>query len=67
MTTHLSMEQLLAVRDGDRSEPVLAGAHRHLADCATCQAELNRLHQRTARLRALAAHDAGPRTGFPPP
>ena len=64
MTTHLSMEQLLAVRDGDRSEPVLAGAHRHLADCATCQAELNRLHQRTARLRALATMTPG-RDQFP--
>lgn len=64
MTTHLSMEQLLAVRDGDRSEPVLAEAHRHLTACAPCQAELDRLHQRTARLKALAmmspAHDHFP-------
>lgn len=53
-TQHLTMDQLLAVRDGDRSEPLLAAAHRHLADCTPCQLELDRLHQRTARLRALA-------------
>lgn len=53
MTTHLTMEQLLAVRDGDRSEPALAEAHRHAASCLACSAELERLHQRTARLRAL--------------
>jgi hypothetical protein len=52
-TTHLSMEQLLAVRDGDRSEPPFAEAHEHIAGCANCQRELDRLHQRTARLRAL--------------
>jgi len=52
-TVHLSMEQLLAVRDGDRSEPALAEAHRHAAECPSCTAELGRLHQRTARLRAL--------------
>lgn len=58
-TTHLSMEQLLAVRDGDRSEPALAAAHVHLASCDGCQAELHRLHQRTARLRALATLTPG--------
>lgn len=51
--THLTMEQLLAVRDDDRSEPELAGAHHHVASCEACQGELDRLHQRTARLRAL--------------
>jgi hypothetical protein len=51
---HLSMEALLAVRDGDRSEPGFAEAHRHASTCAHCQAELDRLHQRTARLRSLA-------------
>ena len=53
MTAHLTMEQLLAVRDGDRSEPALAEAHRHAGLCAECTRELDRLHQRTARLRAL--------------
>jgi hypothetical protein len=50
---HLTMEQLLAVRDGDRSEAGLAEAHRHVAACPHCRQEVDRLHQRTARLRAL--------------
>ena len=50
---HLSMDQLLALRDGDRSEPGMAEAGQHFATCALCQNELDRLHQRTARLRAL--------------
>ena len=53
MSNHLTVAQLIAVRDGDRSEPALAEAHQHAATCATCQSELDRLHQRTARLRAL--------------
>lgn len=53
MTSHLSMEQLIALRDGDRSEPGLAEAQLHFASCSCCQVELDRLHQRTARLRAL--------------
>jgi DNA repair exonuclease SbcCD ATPase subunit len=48
------MEQLLALRDRDRSEPAFAAAARHLDSCPTCRAELDALHQRTARLRALA-------------
>lgn len=50
---HLTMDQLLAVRDGDRSEPPYAEAHQHVDECDTCRRELDRLHQRTARLRAL--------------
>jgi hypothetical protein len=50
---HLTMEQLVAVRDGDRSEPDFAVAHQHVEACRHCKAELERLHQRTARLRAL--------------
>lgn len=52
-TSHLTMEQLLAVRDGDRSEPAYADAHQHVGECEACRLELDRLHQRTARLRAL--------------
>lgn len=51
--THLSMEQLIALRDDDRSEPGMALARDHFHGCAHCQHELERLHQRTARLRAL--------------
>lgn len=61
---HLSMEQLLAVRDGDRSEPALVAAHDHVADCAACRTELDRLHQRTARLKALATMEPA-RNQFP--
>ncbi len=53
MTMHLTMDQLLAVRDGNRSEPEFADAHAHVAGCDLCRNELDRLHQRTARLRAL--------------
>jgi hypothetical protein len=53
MSAHLSMEQLVALRDDDRSEPGLAEAQRHFSGCTRCQVELDRLHQRTARLRAL--------------
>ncbi len=52
-TPHLDMEQLIAVRDGDRSEPHYAEGFVHLAGCAWCQTEVERLHQRTARLKAL--------------
>ena len=50
---HLTMDQLLAVRDGDRSEPPYAEAHQHVEECDACRQELDRLHQRTARIRAL--------------
>jgi len=50
---HLSMELLLAVRDGERSEPEQVAAHAHVASCEACRSELDRLHQRTAMLRAL--------------
>ena len=53
MTAHLTMEQLLALRDDDRSEPGLAAGRDHFTTCRRCQSELERLHQRTARLRAL--------------
>lgn len=61
---HLSMELLLAVRDGDRSEPGMIAAHDHVAACAACRAELDRLHQRTARLKALATLEPA-RSQFP--
>jgi len=51
--THLSMDQLLAVRDGDRSEPHFGEAHVHVLACAACRQEVDSLHQRTARLRAM--------------
>jgi len=50
--THLTMEQLLALREPG-SEPGAAAAREHVEGCAACGAELERLHQRAARLRAL--------------
>jgi len=50
---HLGMGELLAVRDNDRSEPGFILAHQHVAGCEACRREVERLHQVTARLRAL--------------
>ena len=50
--THLTMEQLLAVREPGL-EPGVAGWRDHAAACDLCRAELERLDQRVARLRAL--------------
>ncbi len=50
--THLTMDQLLALREPGL-EPGTNAARRHLEACPVCQAESDRLHQRVARLRAL--------------
>ncbi len=50
--SHLTMEQLVALREAG-SEPGSAESQAHLLACAACAAELDRLHQRVARLRAL--------------
>jgi hypothetical protein len=50
--SHLSMEALVALREPG-IEPGDMAARAHLADCAHCRAELERLHQRVARLKAL--------------
>lgn len=52
--THLSMEQLLAVR-APGLEPGVQAWRDHAAGCAVCQTELDRLDQRAARLRSLPA------------
>jgi DNA repair exonuclease SbcCD ATPase subunit len=52
--THLSMEALLSLREPG-TEPGVAAAREHLDQCSVCQAELDRLHQRVARLKALPA------------
>lgn len=49
---HLSMESLVGLREPG-SEPGQAAARDHLSRCPHCQAELERLHQRVARLKAL--------------
>jgi hypothetical protein len=50
--SHLTMEQLVALRDAG-SEPGSADSQAHVQGCTECAAELDRLHQRVARLRAL--------------
>jgi len=51
---HLSMDALLGLREPG-VEPGQAAAREHLDRCGHCQAELQRLHQRVARLKALPA------------
>ncbi len=52
--THLTMEALLSLREAGL-EPGDTAAREHLDSCAGCRAELDRLHQRVARLKALPA------------
>ena len=52
--THLSMETLLSLREAGL-EPGDASAREHLDACPACRAELDRLHQRVARIKALPA------------
>jgi ActR/RegA family two-component response regulator len=46
------MEALLSLKEPG-SEPGAAAAREHLNQCQICQTELDRLHQRVARLKAL--------------
>ena len=50
--THLTMEQLLALREPGL-EPGVQGWRDHALACELCRTELDRLDQRVARLRAL--------------
>ncbi|HEX6432726.1 MAG TPA: hypothetical protein VFZ87_00720 [Gemmatimonadales bacterium] len=63
--SHLSMEALLSLREPG-AEPGTAAAREHVSQCSECQAELDRLHQRVARLKALPplrpARDRWPQT-----
>jgi hypothetical protein len=52
--THLSLETLVALREGGL-EPGDTAAREHLRACPVCLNELERLHQRVARLKALPA------------
>lgn len=49
MTQHCTMEELLAVRDGEGT----GAARQHVDQCPACRAEVDRLHQVAASLRAL--------------
>lgn len=63
--THLTMDALVSLREPG-NEPGQAAAREHLNQCPHCQAELQRLHQRVARLKALPtlrpARDRWPET-----
>lgn len=61
--THVTMEQLLALRESG-SEPGSHATREHLDACPACRAELERLHQRVARLKALPPLRPA-RDGFP--
>lgn len=50
--THLSLETLVGLR-GPGSEPGESAARQHLDACPECRDEMERLHQRVARLKAL--------------
>jgi hypothetical protein len=62
---HLSMDALLELREPGQ-EPGQAAARQHVDQCPHCQAELERLHQRVARVKALPtlrpARDRWPET-----
>jgi len=59
-TRHGTVDELLAVRDGEGS----GWAREHVATCRACAAELQRLEQVRAGLRALPAF-APPRDAWP--
>ena len=56
--THLSMDALVSLREPGQ-EPGDAAAREHLEGCEDCRAELERLHQRVARLKALPGLRSG--------
>jgi hypothetical protein len=56
--THLGMDALVSLREPGL-EPGDAAAREHLESCEHCRAELERLHQRVARLKALPALRSG--------
>jgi hypothetical protein len=51
MTMHCTMDDLVAVLDGEGS----VWARRHVTECRECRAELDALYQRVAQLKALPA------------
>ncbi|MDH3366937.1 MAG: hypothetical protein OEO17_03760 [Gemmatimonadota bacterium] len=60
MLRHCTISELLEVRDGEGT----ATARAHVEQCEACGAELDRLHQRVAALRALPRHSP-PRDRWP--
>ena len=60
MTRHLTIEELLAVRDDEGT----AAASEHSASCERCRHEMEQIDQRVARLRALPTRRS-PRDRWP--
>ena len=54
MLIHCTMDELLAIRDGEGSQ----AASRHLDECDECSYELNLLHQRVAALKTMPTLNA---------
>lgn len=52
--THLPIETLVGLRETGL-EPGTAAAREHLERCGLCRGEMERLHQRVARIKALPA------------
>jgi len=60
MLRHCTMAELLELRDGEGS----AWARTHVDECGECRAELERVHQRVAALKALPSYSP-PRDRWP--
>ncbi len=54
MLIHCTMDELLAIRDGEGSQ----AASRHLDECDECSHELDLLHQRVAALKTMPTLNA---------
>ncbi len=54
-TDHPQFEQLSELADGDLAPDVASAIDRHLAECATCRANLDRLHAVIAHAGTLPA------------
>lgn len=60
MLRHCTISELLELRDGEGS----AWTRTHVSECEDCRAELDRLHQRVAALKALPSFSP-PRDRWP--
>lgn len=60
MLRHCTISELLDLRDGEGS----AWTRTHVSECEDCRAELDRLHQRVAALKALPSYSP-PRDRWP--
>ena len=60
MLRHCAISELLDLRDGEGS----AWTRTHVSECEDCRAELERLHQRVAALKALPSYSP-PRDRWP--